>query len=477
MSIRHPFSFRLGALMLACAAAAPVGATGLVEAWQAAVHNDKAHAVASASHAAAGPRRDQASALWRPQVGLSASLGLASNQTEVSGAQFTAPGLGTSTGVGFNTSINNGTAGRWAVSAVQPIYNPERRVQQRQLGLSVDSAEIEWQAALQALMLRTAERYFDVALAELTWRVQQRQLDAVQRTANEVAERFKLGSAPVTDTHEAQARLAAVRAQWLLAQNDLQHKRRLLADSTGLPAAELATHLPLAGPSGAALQASPDAPDGASAAALALWISQAEAGNPGLGLQRLAVETARQEAARHSAQASVRVDLVAQVSRDRLSGSGDFGSASNGASNQAIGLQLTIPLFTGGLRDAQQAEAWLLADKAVAQTDLLRQQVVQQVSSTWLGLGVGVERVAALAQALQASASRRDATQLGYQVGHRSTLDLLNAENDSAVAGLALAQARVGLWLDRLRLAALAGQLDEAALRRVDLDLAPASPR
>ena len=144
------------------------------------------------------------------------------------------------------------------------------------------------------------------------------------------------------------------------------------------------------------------------------------------------------------------------------------------AANQAIGLQLTIPLFSGGYRSAKQDEAVLLADKAVAEVDNTRQQVAQQVRSAWLGLSVGTERVTALAQALQASESRRDATRLGHQVGHRTTLDMLNAENDSAAARLTLAQARTVLWLDRLRLAALVGQLDEAALRSVDQDLAPA---
>lgn len=457
---------RLGAWALVWALAQPAGATDLVEAWQAALNNDKTHAVARASHAAAQPRRDQATSLWRPNVGLSASVGLASNQTEVTGAQFSAPGLGSSTGVGFNTSVNNGTASRWAVSAVQPLYNPERRAQQQQLGLSVDAAELEWQAALQALMLRTAERYFDVALAEETLRVQQGQLDAVQRAATEVRDRFELGSAPVTDTFEAQARLAGIRAQVLLADTDLQQKRQWLADSTGLPAAALRLPAGVAPSNGTG----PQRP-------LAGWIAEAEAGNPGIRLQRLAGEIARQEAAKYSARSSARLDLVAQIARDRLSGNGDFGAASNLSANQAIGLQLTIPLFSGGYRSAKQDEALLLADKAVAEVDNTRQQVAQQVRSVWLGLSVGTERVTALAQALQASESRRDATRLGHQVGHRTTLDMLNAENDSAAARLTLAQARTVLWLDRLRLAALVGQLDEAALRSVAQDMAaPAGP-
>lgn len=443
-------------LALACMASAPAAqAVDLVEAWQAAALNDKGLAVVRASHAAAQPRRDQAASLWLPTVGASATVGVASHQTEATGAQFTAPGLGTSNGVGFNTSVNGGTATRWAVSAVQPLYNRERRAQQQQLALSVDGADLAMQAGRQALMLRTAERYFDLALAEEAVRVQQRQLQAVQRATDEVLDRFKLGAVPVTDTHEAQARLAGVRAELLAAQTDLQLKRQALADSTALAPDSL--------PAGS-LAPPPLRP-------LDPWLADALAGNPALRQQQLAGEVARQEAAKYSLAASPRVDLVAQATGDRLSGSGDFGSASNSASQQAIGLQLTIPLFTGGWRDAKQSEALLLADQASAELVNAQQQVAQQVRSSWMGLNLGAQRVQALGEALKASQSRRDATRVGHEVGHRTTLDLLRAENDGAAAQLALAQARVGLWLDRLRLAALAGQLDEAALRMANADL------
>jgi outer membrane protein len=452
---------RLRLLALACIALAPAAhAIDLVEAWQAVAINDRGLAVVRATHAAAQPRRDQAASLWLPNVGLSATVGVASNQTETTGAQFSAPGMGTSNGVGFNTSINGGTATRWAVSAVQPLYNPERRAQQQQLSLSADAADLELLAGRQALMLRTAERYFELALAEEAVRVQQRQLQAVELAAREVQDRFKLGAVPVTDTHEAQARLAAVRAELLAAQTDLQIKRQALADSTGLAPDSLTARLPAGAIADAPLRP------------LDPWLADALAGNPTLRQQQLAGDIARQEATKYSLGASPRVDLVAQAMADKLSGSGDFGSASNQLSNQSIGVQVTIPLYTGGWRDAKQSEALLLADKAGAELVNGRQQVAQQVRSSWLGLNLGSQRVRALSESVKASASRRDATRLGQEVGHRTTLDLLRAENDSAAAQLDLARARVGLWLDRLRLAALAGQLDEAALQAANEDLA-----
>jgi outer membrane protein len=390
---------------------------------------------------------------------LSATGGIAGNDTQTRGAQFETPAFGQSNDVAFSTSVSNGTLGRWAVSAQQPLYNPERRAQQQQLGLSADLAELEWQAAQQALILRTASRYFDVALAQETVRVLQQQRDAVEHASTEAQDRFKLGSSPITDTHEAQARLAGIRAQVLAAESDLQIKQGLLADSTGLPVASLSTRLPRVPGS-----AQPQRP-------LDAWLADTAAGNPQIRMQQLAAELAKTDAQKYSVRSSAAIDLVAQAGRERLSGNGDFGNASNTATNRMIGIQLNVPLFTGGFRSAREAEALRLADKAQAETERTRQDVLQQTRAAWLGLQVGAERAQALDEALKAGTSRRDATQVGRQVGDRTTLDLLNAQNDTAQARLAVIQARVALMLDRLRLAALAGQLDATALQAANTEL------
>lgn len=453
---------RLAGLALALASfVPPAAAADLLQVWQAAVGHDKAHAVDGAAHAAAQSRRAQAAALWKPQVGLTAGVGLATQETDSQGAQFSAPGFGQSAGVGFSTSVTQGSAVSWSIGASMPLYNPERRARQQQLNLSVDAADLAWQAATQSLMLRTAERYFDVALAGETVQVLQRQVQAVQRAAAEARDRFRLGAVPVTDTHEAHARLAALQAQLLAAESDLLNKQAVLADSTGLPADGLRAQLPAA-PLGSA-----------EAAPLDRWLEDARSGNPALRGLRLALEVARQEAMRYGRAASASVDLVAQVGRDHLAGSGDFGSASSSATSRRVGIQLVLPLYTGGYRSARQDEAWKQVDKATAEIEQAAQQVALQVRNAWRGLSVGRERLRALEEGLVATLSRTDATRTGRDVGQRTTLDLLNAENDAAAARLALAQARVALQLDRLRLSALAGRLDEATLRAANAELAP----
>ncbi len=445
-------------LALACGAPA-AWATDLLHAWQAAQQNDRELAVARAAQATAQPRRDQAAALWRPGVAFNASAGVATGESEMRGAQFSAPGMGTSGGVNFGTSVTGGTATRWALQASQPLYHPQRRAQQQQLGLQADMADLEWQAAQQALMLRTAQRYFDVALAQEALRVLDLQLRAVQKAATEAQDRFDIGSAPVTDTHEARARLAALRAQRLAAQTDLDVKRRALADSTGLAPTALTVRLPAA--------SAPPA-----LRALDAWQQEAEAANPAIRLQQLAADIARAEAEKQRRSAAPTVELVAQAVQERLHGSGDYGSARNKNLNALVGVQVNVPLYTGGYRAAREEEALRLQDKAQAQVQSTREQVAQQVHGSWLGLNLGAERVQALTDALTASEARRDATQTGHEVGHRTLLDLLNAENDTAAARLALAQARASLLLDRLRLAQLAGRLDDQALGAVNQALA-----
>jgi outer membrane protein len=210
---------------------------------------------------------------------------------------------------------------------------------------------------------------------------------------------------------------------------------------------------------------------------LEFWVAESVAHNFALRMQLAAVEVATQEAAKSSGALSPRLDLVAQVGGERLSGSGDFGNASNSSSNRIIGLQLSVPLYSGGMRSAREQEALHGIDKARARADRTRQQVVQQTRTAWLGLTVGAGRLAALSQALVSTRSRLDATRLGRQVGDRTTLDLLNAENDAASAELTLMQARVEFLMNRLRLAAVAGRLDEAWLQSVNASLQPLPER
>lgn len=437
-------------------------AANLSEAWRAAREHDLELSVARASSLVGEARRHQAGTLWRPYVQATGTAGIASNNVTMTGANFSAPGLGTMSGVNFNTSVNGGASYRIAVAARQPVYNRERDAQKKQLELAADASDLEWQAAQQALMLRTAERYLDVAVASDSVRVLKRQQKAAESALSEARDRYRLGDAPVTDTLEAQARARAVGAQLLAAQSELTVREAMLADVTGLPLAGAQVNTPA--------EVAPVSPRGTVEQALAA----ASGGNLMLRMQRAAVDAANQEARKFELTSSPTADVVAQVQRDLLSGTGDFGTASVSSTLGMVGLQLTVPLYTGGSRDARHVEALRLADKASAQFKLAQQQVALQTRSAWIGLSVGVERIAALSDALAAARERLDATRLGHEVGDRTTLDLLNAQNDLAQAELTLTQARAAQIVGQLRLGVLLGTLSEADVQTTDAALAPA---
>jgi len=452
---------RLAPLALALSLAAPAAhATDLLEVWRAAATHDPEIAAARAARAAGEARRAQAGALWRPTVALQAGVALADAETAARGAQFSAPGFGQSTGVAFDTSVTGGASTRYALSLRQPLYDRERSAQSEQLRIAGDLAERQWQAAQQALILRSAERYFDAAVAAQQLRLTAQQLEAVERARVEAEERFRIGDRPVTDVHEAKARAAALQAQRLAAQSELEIRRARLADLMGT-----APGVQLALPSGAAL-ADPEP--------LAAWLARAARDNPQVLQAEVQLRNAQQEVRKTAAAISPTLDAVAQVGRERIAGSGDFGSASNKSVQRAVGVQLTVPLYTGGWRRAKQAEALALQDQARAELERAREQAVQQARGAWLELSVARGRTQALESAWGASLARLDATRVGLQAGDRTTLDLLNAQNDAGAAEFALLQARVQEQLQRLRLAAAAGAADEALLARLNGELARA---
>ena len=455
----NPRTLLAGALLALCATATP--ATDLLQVWQAARQHDPQGAVSEAGRAAGATRREQAAALWRPNLGLSASAGWANGQSQTNGAQFSALNSGLSDQANFSTSINGGTATRWALNARQPLYSPERQAQEAQLHIAAGVAELRADLAQQQFMLLTAQRYFNLLLAERQEQVLKNQYAAVSRSLTEVKDRFALGDLPVTDTHEAAARATGLQAQLLAAGSEVQMARSVLTDSTRLGADALK---PLSPKGDAAVTAVP---------ALVQVLEQVREANLGVRLQKAQQDVARQELKKHQRSGGVTLDLVASAGRDRLSGDGDFGPSTNSQSQQMVGLSLNVPLYTGGWRSAKLQEAVDAQARAEAEVDLAVQQAQQQARSVWLALETGPARLTALKASWQASSARLDATRLGRQVGDRTTLALLQAENDAAQAELALLRAQTELLLTRLQLDALTGSMSVQSLQALNAQLAP----
>lgn len=431
-------------------------ALDLLEAWHSAVANDKDYAVVQAGRGVVTPKQKQAQALWRPNVMASGTVGMGFQDTITEGAQFSTPAFGRSNDVNFNTSINGGLANRFALTANQPIYDPKRRAEQQQLLKSADLVELEWQASRQSLILKVAQQYFDAAIAQKNLQVLQQQVSSIQKIAVEMRDRFNIGSSPVTDIHEAEARLAAMQAQQLSAELDLENKKNMLADTIGQSPDTIVALMPQA------------KLNQVSTLPLDVWINQAQSDNFNVRMNEVQVQLAEQEAKRHSFKSSIKLDAIAQYSREELDGSGSYGAAYSQQTNAVIGLQVAIPLSTGGYREAKQEEAVQLLTKANAEVERSRQQVVQQIRQTYLNVNIGKSRLSALEQSLKAGQLRLDATKLGRQVGDRTTLDVINAENEVATTQLHLVQAQAGILMNRLQLSALAAELDESVLSEIN---------
>uniref|UniRef100_UPI00333E2C28 TolC family protein n=1 Tax=Castellaniella defragrans TaxID=75697 RepID=UPI00333E2C28 len=447
-------------LASALALGAPSHATDLLQAWQAAQTHDPALAAAQQALAAGQARDEQGKSLWRPTLEASASAGYGTQESRMRGAEFAAPGFGSAQDVEFNTSIRGGTQTEYGVHLRQPLIDPARRATQRQLQHSAAQAQAAWQAAGQQAMLRTTERYFEVLLAEYSLQILERQHRTISGMLDRAQARYQIGDSSILDVHEARARLDQLESQRLLAQVRLELAQAAFLDITGLPGAGLA---PL--PEDAAGLATPPGEP------LQDWLAWAANASPDIRQSQEAAAMASNEADKHRALAAPTLELVGSAGRSHFSGSGEYGAAASSANQWSAGLQLRIPLYSGGLRDARYQEALALRDQARHQTQATGQRIAQSVRAAWLGLDTAQARIQALDQAFKANAARRDATRLGLEVGERDTLDWLDAEDAVAQADLARRQALAAAALDRLRLHALAGRLDENALRGVNCAL------
>lgn len=449
-----------GWVLAALLASPSVQALDLLQTWEQARQHDPQMQVVQATRSSVQAYEAQAKALWRPVLMGSVSVGAMSADTSTQGAQFAVGGQPAMPG-SFATSASAATSTRWSLQAKQALYSPERQAQQAQLQKAASVAELRADWAQQQFMQLTAQRYFNLLVAERQQQVLKNQYAAVSRSLTEVKDRFALGDLPVTDTHEATARTTGLQAQLLAAESDVQMARSVLAESTRLSVDALKLHVPK---TEWTLTAVP---------ALAQVQEQVRQANTGVLLQKAQWDVALQELKKHERSGGITLDFVASAGRDRLSGEGDFGPSSNTQSQQMLGLSLNVPLYTGGWRSGKLQEAVSAADKASAEYDLALQQAQQQARSVWLALQTGPARLAAMKASWQASAARLDATRLGRQVGDRTTLELLQAENDAAQAELAWLRAQADLLLTQLQLDALTGAMSVQSLQALNAHLAP----
>lgn len=447
----------LGALLSLGLSSGPVGAAGLSEVWSAVSAHSPEAASALFAKEAGQHRLEQAQALWLPSVNLGVGAGKMNASNDLTGAHFAAPGLGASNGVDFNTSVTGGNASNWVLEIQQPLLNGQLSAQSAQLKTSSTVADLQYAVAKNTLLLATAQQYFQWLIQNEQQRVLEQHWVVVSQLAAQAETRFHLGDVPVLDMLEAQAQEKSLRAQRALLTHQIQTTQKVLEDATGWPAAQwarLGKHIRWV--------------EMAKPADLATYQNQATLQNLELRLLQAQLALAQQTRQSHTLEASPSLALVARATQQRLDGRGDFGASNSNNKQQYVGLQLSIPLYSGGMRSAQLAESLSQIEKLQMDMDALRTKVAQGVQAQWLGWQTSPDDLAAAQALLAASQKRFEATQLAHQVGDRSWLDVLHAQADLASAEMNLSNLRLSVLWGQLSLLGLMGPIDEGQLQMLD---------
>ncbi len=449
-------SWRLGVglgLALGSAALAPVQAQSLVELLNAARSYDAPWQSAKAQLDASVARADQARAGLLPSAALSGSVSRAHNELSASTLPSRATSGMTTQSVGINAS--------------QPLYRPANRIALQQGLHGVDLARAQLDAATQDLLVRVSQGYFDVLAAQDTLTFVQAQKAAVSEQLAAAKRNFEVGTSTVTDSREAQARFDLVRAQEIAAENDLRVKNLALDQLVGKDATQplpLATPLPPL----PLLALEPDN--------VAAWVQQAQDATTQPLLRQAAIALAVAELETQKAQTGhlPTVDLQAGYNVQRSpNGTMTLPGVNSRVNNASIGVALNLPLFAGFAVQNRVKETLALQDKARADLDDLRRTLAQNTRAAFYGVQSGQGQVKALEAAELSSQSALEANQLGYQVGVRINIDVLNAQSQLYQTKRDLAQARYNLLLGKLKLRQAAGTLTEADVQAINALLQP----
>jgi len=348
----------------------------------------------------------------------------------------------------------------YQLTFTQPIFRLQNWLQYDEGGVQVQQAEATFGQAAQDLMLRVAQAYFDVLAAEDTLDVVRTQKTAISEQLAQAKRNFEVGTATITDTHEAQARADLIHAQEIAAQNDLDSRRRSLQLITGKEYGVL-KHLR---PDVKLSQPNPND--------MQSWVDLAEKQSYPVLVQRATTEIANLEAKRNRAAHLPTLDLVGTHGTTNQTGTLTSG-VGNDLTVTSVGVQLAFPLYQGGALNSREREAAALALKAKDDLENARRTSALTTRQSYLSVINGIAQVGALEQALVSSQSALESNKLGYEVGVRINIDVLNAQQQLFSTQRDLAVARYNTITNHLRLKAAAGSLIDQDLEEVNRALQP----
>ena len=414
-------------------------AADLLETFHAAQLNDPVFAAARASRQAGQEKLSQGRSLLMPSVNLNANTTFNKQNSTYQGFLSGASGE-------YDYNSNS-----YGVTLVQPLFRQQNWQAYSESELQAAQADSQFKIAEQNLIVRVAQAYFDVLIAQNTVELVEAQKKAISEQLEQAKRNFEVGSATITDTLEAQARYDLTGAQDLAAQNDLEIKRNALQQLINAKPGDLSQL-------GKEFKLETPQP-----ADMGKWVDMAQMNSLQIAIAQAAAEIADREVARNRGGHYPTVDIVANYTKSNTGG-----VLSNETTNKSIGVQLNMPLFEGGAVNSKWREAEANRERAKQELENARRNVEQQTRQAYLGVVSGIAQVQALQQALTSSQSALDASKLGQEVGVRTNLDVLNAQQQLYSTRRDLYQAQYNYLLSELRLKQAAGSLGEEDLGKVN---------
>ncbi len=410
----------------------------IMSAYEMARVSDPSYASAKAGREAGMEKETQGKALFLPSVSFSAEV----KQSWTDTSYINSP-----TGFSLQGGAKSYDSEAMAVSLTQPVYRAQNSSTARQLSAVSEQSSVSLRAAEQDLILRVAQAYFDILFATDSVNFITAYKQAILEQLAQARRFFEVGTATITDTHEAQARSDLATAQEIAALNDLDVKKDSLRRIIGIVPGNIA---PLAENASLGRQ---------DISSEEKWVETAEKESPSVKNQRLILSIAEEEAKKSEAGHYPTLDAIASYSYSRAS-DGLYGA---GAENTAgiVGAQIVVPIYQGGSVSSKAREAAALEMKARSDLETAVRQARSQATSAFVSVKNGIAQVNAMRQAVASSQKSLESTRKGFEVGVRTSVDVLNAQQQLHAARRDHAQARYNYILSVLRLRAAVGILDE----------------
>jgi len=424
-------------LALTIAMALPAHAQSLMDLYQSAKGFDATYQSAKSQFQATLAKGEQARAGLLP----TANLAMGANRTNIASDIAT-----------FEKSYGSQSA---TLSASQPLYRPANAAAAEQGKKQADLAQAQLLVADQDLIIKVSQAYFDVLAAQDSLHFVKAQKTAVAEQLASAKRNFEVGTATITDTREAQARFDLVLAQEIAAENDLRVKKLGLDQLTGQTAAmpkpiQVPVTLPVISP-----------------ADVGPWISQSEELHPVIRQAQLGLEVAQLETQKAQAGNQPTLDLTGSYAITQNNG-GSSTTLDYRTNVTTLGLSFNWPLFAGYAIQNRIKETVALEEKSRTDLDAAKRAVAQVTRTAFFGVQSGMGQVNALEAAEASSQSALDATKLGYQVGVRINIDVLNSQSLLFDTKAKLAKARYDVLLGNLKLRQANGSLKEDDLNAIN---------